>query len=171
MGDTTITPAILSFTLLNLSNKFVVNYAQTNNCFLLYDGNHRSKTNIINNFIGYDVVKGVNLYYIPDIYKTFLYDYVKLDKTVLDITISTITESLLSDISSQINNDQVRVISMWLNKYEFVLVFHIRCDYISDINVTLDSSATDYKFIQDYMIKKIQLNEYSYAFKLYQRFK
>jgi len=50
-------------------------------------------------------------------------------------------------------------------------VFHLSCDYISDVNLVLDVSSNDYQFIKDYNIKKIKLSDYSYAFKLYQRFK
>jgi hypothetical protein len=112
MSDVTTTRALLSYTSVNLSDKFVINPAQINNCFLCYDGNQKSKVNIVENLIGYDRVQAVNLYYIPDLYKIFLYDYIELDTTSLDVTITSITESLLSDLSTQINNNQVRIISM-----------------------------------------------------------
>ena len=171
MNDITTTSSIFSFTQLNLSNRFVQNQSIINNLFLRYDGNHRSKFYIIEPMIGYEKIKAVNLYYIPDSVSISLYDYLKLDLTSIDITISSITESLITDISTQLDNTDIRVRAMWINKYEFILIFYIDCDYISDISITLDLLSSDYQFIRDYLVKKIKLSNYSYAFKLYHQFR
>lgn len=170
MADTTNTASIQSLSLVNIGYRQEFNESIWNNSFLKCDGNYRSIAKAGIDLISYSKAPSVNLFYLPDTEKTFIYDWLKVDKTVIDITITDLDQTLIEDIVNQLDNTDVNVRVMWLNRYEFLILFTVHCDYISDINLTANWQ-TDNAFIMEYVIKKIPLTQTSIAFKFYHRFK
>lgn len=170
MADITSTESIQSFSLVNIGYRQEFNESIWSNSFLKCDGNYRSIAKAGMDLISYSKAISVNLFYIPDIEKTFIYDWLKVDKTVIDVTINGLEQTLIESIIEQLDNTDINVRVMWLNKYEFLILFTIHCDYISDVNLVADWQ-TDNPFILEYLVKKIPLTQTSIAFKFYHRFK
>lgn len=113
--------------------------------------------------------EGIHLYYVPDTITSFVYEQRELDKTVLDITVTNLDISTIQSIVTAMDNTDIRVRAMQLNKYEFIILFYIDCDYISDINLTADQD-TDNEFVQSYIVTKLTLAGSNIGFKFSQRF-
>ena len=170
MSDITITPAMYSLSYMNLSFGYTNEETMWSNSFLLSDANYRSKCSAYADIMGLSQTRGVNLFFVPDLAKSFVYEQLKLDKTVIDLTITTIDENLITSINDQLDNTDIRVKPMWLNKYEFILLFYIDCDHISDINIVFDWEV-DNEFLKSFAITKFRISDMSIAFKFYHKFK
>jgi hypothetical protein len=139
------------------------------NSFIRSDGNYHSQAKATVDILSIVKNNAVNLFYVPDIQSTRIYNWAAIDKTVLDLTITSLDTTLLSLLASQIDDTNVKIMSMSLNNYEFILYFYFDCDYFTDVNLILDWQ-TDNPFINNFTTKKIPLNESSVAFKFTQSF-
>lgn len=170
MADTTFTTSIQNFSLVNIGYRQELNESMWSSSFLKCDGEQNSVAKAAIDLLDYCKSKSVNLFYLPDTEKTFVYDWLKVDKTAIDITITDLVPSMMGDIVEQLDNTDIKVCIMQLNRYEFIIHFTINCDYISGISMTANWK-TDNQFIREYVITKVPLTETSIAFKFSQRFK
>ncbi len=170
MSDITLTPVLYSLSYTNLVVPYANEESIWSNAFFKTDANYQSKCNAQLDLYPKNQIRGVNLFFVPDLEKVFVYEWLKLDKTVVDITITTIDEHMITSINNQLDNTDIRVKPLQLNKYEFILLFYIDCDYITDINLILDQD-TDNEFIRSFVISKLRISEMSIAFKFFHKFR
>ena len=170
MNDITKTATIQSTSYLNLGNMFKYSQSMMNNSFISSDGNYLTNLKAYDFVMPSEASRAVNLFYVAGKEEMYIYDWLKVDTTSIDLTITSLDSTLLDDLRSQLDTSDVRLYSMQLNKYEFMLLTYIDCDYISDINLSLNWDDTN-QFVNDYRITKIKLNDQSIAFKLYHRFR
>lgn len=170
MTDTTDTPTLQNTSFINVASQYMFNETLWSNSFLYCDGNFKTSVSAYSNYIDLIGVNSVNLYYVPDLSKIFMYEQIKLDKTVLDLTINSLDTSFYFDLSAQIDNTDIRFRAMQMNRYEFIVIFYIDCDYISDINLTANWDSGN-EFIDTYIITKMLLSESNIAFKFSHRFR
>lgn len=159
--------AIVTNSLMNMGNLMNYNDPIINFSFLKLDG--RACPSGVNILTPKESARSVDMFFLPQIVSVKLCEKIKSHQVSQDVTITNLTDNLLNDISSQIDPN-ITVHTMWMNRHEFIIYFNILCDYINDINLTINID-TDNQYINDIKVEKNSITDSLIVFKLYQDFR